>query len=87
RALKLKRRDRIHYTVRPDGEVVLTRASDEAKPDPVMVNFLNFLERDLLAHPENIRPVTASSFAEAERLTAGIEVDLEEALEEDDDDE
>ncbi|HCL22528.1 MAG TPA: regulator, partial [Halomonas sp.] len=55
--------------------------------DPVMVNFLNFLERDLLAHPENIRPVTASSFAEAERLTAGIEVDLEEALEEDDDDE
>ena len=45
RALKLKRRDRIHYTVRPDGEVVLTRASDEAKPDPVMVNFLNFLER------------------------------------------
>ena len=49
----------------------------------MMVNFLNFLERDLLAHPENIRPVTASSFAEAERLTAGIEVDLEEALEED----
>lgn len=88
RALKLKRRDRIHYTVRSDGEVVLSRASDEVKHhDPVMVNFLNFLERDLLAHPENIHPMTANSLAEAESLTAGMEVDLEEALEEDDDDE
>ena len=66
RALKLKRRDRIHYTVRPNGEVVLSRASDDAGRDPVMINFLNFLERGLLMHPENIRPVAANSFAEAE---------------------
>lgn len=71
-ALKLKRRDRIHYALRSNGEVVLSHASDEAKHDPVMVNFLNFLERDLLVHPESIRPVTAGSCTEAERLTEGL---------------
>lgn len=40
-----------------------------------------------MVHPENIRPVTANSFAEAECLTAGVEIDLEEVLEEGDDDE
>ncbi|MDN3561345.1 type II toxin-antitoxin system PrlF family antitoxin [Vreelandella neptunia] len=84
-ALKLKRRDRIHYALRSNGEVVLSRAIDEAKHDPVLVNFLNFLERDLLVHPESIRPVTAGSFVEVECLIAGIEVDLEEVLEENDD--
>jgi len=86
RALKLKRRDRIHYMIRPNGEVVLTRARDESSQDPVMASFLAFLERDLQEHPENIRPVTASTFTKAERLTAGIEVDLDEELPEDDDD-
>ncbi|MBE0464280.1 MAG: type II toxin-antitoxin system PrlF family antitoxin [Halomonadaceae bacterium] len=87
RALKLKRRDRIHYTVRPNGEVVLSRTSDEVRHDPVVASFLEFLERDLVAYPETIRPVTASSFAEAERLTAGMAVDLDEVLEEVDDEE
>ncbi|WP_346795875.1 type II toxin-antitoxin system PrlF family antitoxin [Halomonas sp. Bachu 37] len=86
RALKLKRRDRIHYTIRDNGEVVLSRAHNESSQDPVMVSFLAFLERDLREHPESIQPVTASTFAEAERLTSGIEVDLDEALTEDDDD-
>lgn len=86
RALNLKRRDRIHYTIRPNGEVVLTRARDASSQDPVMASFLAFLERDMQEQPENIRPVTGSTFAEAERLTSGIEVDLDEALPEDDDD-
>ena len=84
RALKLMRRDRIHYMIRPDGEMVLNRTRDESSHDPVMVSVLACLERDLQEHPENIRPVTASTFAEAEHLTAGIEVDLDEELPEDD---
>ncbi|MCA1769531.1 MAG: type II toxin-antitoxin system PrlF family antitoxin [Halomonas sp.] len=86
RALKLKRRDRIHYTIRSDGKVLLTRARDKSSQDPVMTSFLAFLERDMQERPENIRPVTASTFAEAERLTSGIEVDLDEELSEDDED-
>lgn len=57
RALKLKCRDRIHYTVRPNREVALSRASDESSQAPVVARFLAFLERDLQAHPENIFPV------------------------------
>ncbi|SOC56912.1 antitoxin PrlF [Chromohalobacter canadensis] len=66
--------------------MALSRASNEPSQDPVVASFLAFLERDLQAHPENIHPVTAGTLAEAERLTSGIEVDLDEALPEDDDD-
>ncbi|WP_280570158.1 type II toxin-antitoxin system PrlF family antitoxin, partial [Chromohalobacter sp. 296-RDG] len=67
RALNLKRRDRLHYTVRSNGEVVLSRADDEPSQDPVVASFLAFLERDLQAHPENIRPATTSAFAQQAR--------------------
>ncbi|WP_231897140.1 type II toxin-antitoxin system PrlF family antitoxin [Vreelandella subglaciescola] len=83
KALHLGRRDRIRYEVRSNGEVVMSRA--ERSPDPAMASFLAFLEQDMQAHPQNIRPVTASSLAEAQRLTAGMEPDLDEALPEDDD--
>jgi len=46
-------------------------------------SFLTFLEKDLINRPSSIRPVTTKTLAEAERLTAGIEVDLAEALPED----
>ncbi|XKH61895.1 type II toxin-antitoxin system PrlF family antitoxin (plasmid) [Halomonas sediminis] len=52
--------------------------------DPVVVNFLAFLERDLQEHPSYIQPVPANTFAEAARLTAGIDAELKEALPEDD---
>lgn len=83
KALNLGRRDRIRYEVRSNGEVVMSRA--ESSPDPVMASFLVFLEQDMQAHPQNIRPVTEASLAKAQRLTAGMELDLDEALPEDDD--
>lgn len=85
-ALNLERRDRIHYMIRSNGEVVLTRANKKSSQDPVITSFLDFLERDLQKSPENIRYVTSNTFSEAERLTAGIEVNLDEELLEDDDD-
>lgn len=86
-ALKLKPQDGIHYTIRPNGEVILSRVSDESRQELVESSFLAFLERDLIEHPGNIRPVTHSTFAAAERLTTGIDVDLDEVLHENDDDE
>ncbi|MGY2461755.1 type II toxin-antitoxin system PrlF family antitoxin [Vreelandella sulfidaeris] len=85
-ALKLKPHDRIHYTIRANGEVILSRANDESSQEFVKNSFLAFLEHDLLEHPENIRLVTNGAFAAAERLTSGIDVDLDEVLPVKDDD-
>ena len=40
RALRLKKRDKLQYLIRPSGEVVLTRASDNESDDPVLGQFL-----------------------------------------------
>ncbi|NOG31698.1 regulator [Halomonas sp. TBZ9] len=85
RVLNLGKRDRIHYSVRENGEVVLTRAGETRAEDPVISEFLAFLGRDTLRNPGLIRPVTADTFAEAQRLTKGMVVNLDEALPDDDD--
>jgi antitoxin PrlF len=36
RALKLGKRDKIHYSIRPSGEVVMTRAPAADGDDPVL---------------------------------------------------
>ena len=48
RALRLGKRDKIHYAIQSTGEVVLTRAAD-AEADPVIGQFLDFLARDIAA--------------------------------------
>src|SRR3569832_1590888 len=40
RALRLGKRDKIHYTIRHSGEVVLTRAEASDGDDPVLGSFL-----------------------------------------------
>jgi len=52
RALRLGKRDKIHYTIRPGGEVVMTRAEVVEGDDPVLGQFLGFLARDIASHPE-----------------------------------
>lgn len=48
-------------------------------------SFLMFLEKSIVNHPSCLRLVTTKTLAEAERLTAGIKVDLDEDLPEDSD--
>ncbi|MDZ7641625.1 MAG: type II toxin-antitoxin system PrlF family antitoxin [Desulfurivibrio sp.] len=40
RTLQLGKRDKIHYTIRPGGEVVLSRVEPSEKDDPVLGRFL-----------------------------------------------
>jgi antitoxin PrlF len=84
RALKLGKRDKIHYTIRQNGEVVLTRATATEGDDPVLGQFLSFLARDIASHPEKIRAVDAGLAQRIQSLVGGIEVDLNAALSEDD---
>ncbi len=84
RALQLGKRDKIHYTIRPGGEVVLTRAESAEEDDPVLGKFLGFLSRDIANHPERLQTIDASFVQRLQSLTGGIEVDLDAPLSADD---
>jgi antitoxin PrlF len=55
RALHLGKRGKLHYVIRPNGEVVLTKADAAEGNDPVLVQFLAFLAKDLADHPERLQ--------------------------------
>ena len=76
RALNLRKRDRIRYTIRPGGEVVLTRADAGETEDPVLGLFLDFLARDMAAHPERLQGMDAGLARRLAELTADVEIDL-----------
>lgn len=84
RALKLGKRDKIHYTIRPGGEVVLTRADASGGDDPVLAQFLGFLAHDIASHPEHLQAVDAGLAQRLQSLVGGMEIDLDAALSADD---
>lgn len=77
RALRLGKRDKIHYEIRPGGEVVLTRSEED---DPVLGQFLGFLARDIANHPERLHAVDADLVHRLQSLAGDIEVDLDATL-------
>ena len=84
RALRLGKRDKIQYTIRPGGEVVLTRVEVTAVDDPVLGQFLGFLARDIASHPERLQAVDSTFVQRIQSLTGGIEIDLDAPLSVDD---
>jgi antitoxin PrlF len=80
RALRLGKRDKIHYTIRPGGEVVLTRADASTDHDPVVGQFLVFLARDIANHPNHLQAVDAGLLSRIHSLVGDIEVDLDAPL-------
>lgn len=84
RALKLGKRDKIHYSIRPDGEVVLTRAAPVQGEDPVLGQFLGFLARDIASHPERLQTIDAGLVHRIQSLVGNVEVDLDVPLSADD---
>ena len=84
RALRLGKRDKIQYTIRPDGEVVLTRAAVGESDDPALAPFLGFLARDMAEQPDRLQGVDAGLAQRIQALVGGVEVDLEAPLSADD---
>lgn len=84
RALRLSKRDKIHYTIRPGGEVVLSRVEAAEEEDPVLGQFLGFLARDIASHPERLQAVDANFVQRIQSLVGSVEVDLDAALPADD---
>jgi antitoxin PrlF len=80
RALKLGKRDKIHYTIRPGGEVVLTRVDATKEDDPLLGQFLDFLARDIASHPARLQVIDANLVQRIHSLVGDIEVDLNSPL-------
>jgi antitoxin PrlF len=76
RTLKLSKRDKIRYVVRPDGAVLLTRAEAIEESDPVVGRFLAYLARDMERHPDRIQSVDPTLVRRARSLVKGVKLDL-----------
>ena len=84
RALGLRKRDRIRFSFRANGEVVLQRVSpDPCEEDPALAPFLALLEQDIASHPDRLQSVGTDLVQRLQDLVGGIEVDLDEALPDD----
>jgi len=80
RALRLGKRDKIHYTIHPNGDVVLTRAAASGGDDPALAPFLSFLARDIAEHPERLQAVDTGFAQRIRVLVSDAEVDLDAPL-------
>jgi antitoxin PrlF len=80
RALHLGKRDKILYTIRPNGEVVLTHAGSMENEDPLLGQFLAFLASDIANHPDSLYSVNTKLVQHIQSLTSGVKVDLDEPL-------
>ncbi len=78
RVLRLGKRDKLEYTIRPNGEVVLARA--EQPEDPLLEPFLEFLAQDLAGHPERIAALGSAWAGRVRELVDGVEIDLDAEL-------
>ena len=71
----------VQATVLAEGQVLLSakakrkvRAGKGETPDPVLVSFLGFLERQMREHPERIQPLDAELLDEIGALVKGVAV-------------
>ncbi len=82
-ALHLNKRDKLNFTVLADGKVMLSRVEENAA-DPVLAQFLAFLEQDMQANPQHIQPLSASSKQKVDTLVANVDLDLDSLLRDED---
>ena len=83
RALQLNKRDKIHYSIRPSGEVVLSRA-EYSEDDPAISQFLSFLAHDIAANPQHLQAIDSNLVARIHSLIDSNEIDLDAPLSADD---
>ena len=84
RALRLRKRDKIQYVIRPGGEVVMTRARDAEADDPVLGQFLGFLANDIATHPDRLQSLSSPFIQRVQSLVGEVKVDLDAPLSEHD---
>ena len=84
RMLSLGKRDRVVFRALADGTVVIARKDERAEVrDPLIGKFLSFLAGDMAADPRRIQPVSPDLVARGAALVAGVELDIDAALPDD----
>jgi antitoxin PrlF len=79
KALGLKKRDKIRYTIEPNGQAIISKA-EKPENDPILEEFLSFLAIDIKNNPQNIQAISSDLFNRAKSLVADVEVDLDAPL-------
>jgi antitoxin PrlF len=80
KALGLKKRDKICYTIQLDGKVLISRANHAEEHDPVLGEFLNFLAQDMEQNPQHIQAISSSLVSHVQSLVSGVALDLDAPL-------
>ena len=83
KALRLEKKDKIRYTVQPDGSVIMSRAN-QAENDPVLAEFLTFLADDISQNPQNVSAIDSSLLDRVRPLVSDVEIDLDRPLSDED---
>ena len=78
-AMGLQTKDKIEYKIMGDGQVLISKV-ETFEEDPAMASFLNFLDKDIELHPENIQPITAELAETYLSSVTNFDVDLDAAL-------
>lgn len=83
KALGLNKRDKIFYTIEPDGRVVISRA-DQTENDPIIGQFLNFLAQDIEKNPQHLQTLNSDLVNRVQALVADVELNLDVPLSDED---
>jgi len=70
------------HVIAPGRLLVTVETAEEPddEDDPMIASFLAFLNRDMLAHPESIKPLDENLLRRIASLVEGVEVDMDEDL-------
>ena len=83
KVLRLEKKDKIRYTVQPDGSVIISRAN-QAENDPVLAKFLTFLADDISQNPQNVSAIDSNLLDRVRPLVSDVEIDLDSPLSDED---
>lgn len=83
KVLQLNKREKIRYTIQPDGSVLLSRA-DQNESDPALASFLTFLANDIQQNPQHLKAATPELVSRIQNLVGGLDVDLDASLDDED---
>ncbi len=81
KALGLSKRDKICYTIQPDGSVLISRVEQN---DPIIAKFLNFLAQDIAENPQNIQAISSDLLSRVHSLVSEVVIDLDAPLADED---